>query len=836
MKTRVVPVLSIFVCIAAFAPAVFGADKYRLPPQAAIDVLDIPPPPAVSVSPDGKWMVLTTLQGMPTMADRAVPMARLGGVRVNVKTTGPYDIKAYDLDSSYTGAGTAYSLTRLSDRSQQRVDAPDRRLGPPLWAPDSAHFAFLRTTESGIELWVVDVASAKARKLSEAQVNAARSIDLESDAPCVWMPDSTHLLCHFVAQGRGAAPQAGVPAGPVTQESDGIRAPVWTFTNLLTRPFDEELFDYYMTSQPTLVSIDDGSREPLGKPAVYQALRPSADAKFFLAVRLVRPYSYLVPATRFPKVVEVLGANGEPVRTVAELPIDNSGPGHLGWAPAGARDFAWRPGVPAALTYIEALDGGNPKQAAEFRDRVMLLKAPFDASPVELLRTRTRIAGAENFRPNGALKFWEKGGYALVTEFDWATRDVRTWRINSTAPQSKPALVWSYSRDDWYGQPGTALLTINKSGQPVIRQDGDWIYLGGEGGSPDGDHPFLDRYNIKSRKTERLFRGQGASYEQVVALLDNKASRIVTRRETEQEPPNVHLRDLKQRTQSALTDFTRPKQALAPSHRERVNYVRKDGVELSGELYLPPGHRPGERLPVFVWAYPREYANKQGAGQVRGSSYRYAATSPTAITDYMLFLTQGYAVMADAAMPIVGGLEANDTYVEQLVANAQAVADKLVDMGVADRSRIGVGGLSYGAFMTANLLTHSDVFATGVAINGAYNRTLTPFGFQSERRTYWEAPDIYKQMSAFLNADKLKHPIMLVYGEIDSNTGTYPIQSERLYHALKGLGAKARLVQLPYEDHLMVARESRLHTLAEMFDWFDRYVKRKGTDEVRRAD
>ncbi|WP_157995361.1 S9 family peptidase [Peristeroidobacter soli] len=798
-------------------------DGYRVPPKEAVDILDIAPPPAASVSPDGHWMVVTSLKAMPTIADRSAPMAALGGVRVNVKTNGPYDTPRYDDHSSYTGTGTSYRLIDLGRGGKKELAVPTEKLGPPFWSPDSSRFAFLHTTASGIELWVVDVSSGTARALTGPVINAARSIDRESDAPCSWM-SSAQLLCHLVPANRGEAPVLGVPAGPAIQETHGEAAPVWTFTNLLADKHDEQLYDYYMTSQPTLIDASSGATKAFGTPAIYQQLTPSGDGKYLLSVRIVPPYSYLVPASRFPKDVTILGKSGEIIKNVATLPVNNAGPESMGWAPAGARGFAWVPGS-SSLLFVAPLDGGDPKKEAEFRDSVKILEAPFKAEPRELMRTANRVVNSNGDYAGGhPFVFTADGRATLVKEFAWATRGSKMWLAKS-GKGTRPALLWEHNDDDWYGDPGVPVLKMNAQGAAVLRQHGDWMYLSGEGGSADGDHPFLARYNLSTRKTERLLATQGQNYEAVVDVLDDGAARVVTRYETSTDYPNYYLHELAGDKRTALTDFTQVPSTLTRAVKQQINYVRNDGVPLSGTLYLPPGYQKGQRLPTLIWAYPREFADVKGAGQVRGSSYQYSGLSMSTATDYMLFLTQGYAVLANAAMPIVGGLQANDTYVTQLVANAQAAVDKLVEMGVSDRDRMGVAGLSYGAFMTMNLLVHSDIFASGIAMNGAYNRTLTPFGFQRERRTFWEAPEVYLAMSPFIHATQLKEPVLMFHGEADSNTGTYPIQTLRMYHALKGLGATARLVMYPHEDHIYAARESRLHVLAESFDWFDKYVK-----------
>jgi dipeptidyl aminopeptidase/acylaminoacyl peptidase len=804
--------------------AVFAQEGYRVPPQEAVDILDIAPPPAASVSPDGRWMVVTPLKAMPTIADRASPMAALGGVRVNVKTNGPYDTPRYDDHSSYTGTGIGYQLIDLRGGDKREFAVPNEKLGPPLWSPDSSRFAFLRITDTGIELWVADAAAGKARAITGPVINAARSIDRESDAPCAWMDANARMLCHFVPASRGAAPVLGVPTGPAIQETHGEAAPVWTFTNLLGDRYDEQLYDYYMTSQPMVVDVASGATKAFGTPGIFQQLTPSGDGKYFLSVRIVQPYSYLVPASRFPKEVAILGSAGEVIKQVAKVPVNSAGPESMGWAPAGARGFTWVPRS-SALLFVEPLDGGDPKKQAAFRDSVKILDAPFKGAPREVMRTANRLVNSNGDYVAGApFAFTEDGAAALVKEFAWATRDSKTW-LAKLGKGARSSLLWDHNDDDWYGDRGVPVTKIDAQGAKVLRQDGSWIYLAGEGGSADGDHPFLDRYHLSSRKTERLLATQGENYEAIVDVLDDGAARVVTRYETSVEYPNYSVRDIKAGTRSALTHFTQAPSTLTQAIKQQINYTRSDGVPLSGTLYLPPGYQKGQRLPTLIWAYPREFADVKGAGQVRGSSYQYSGLSMSTATDYMLFLTQGYAVLANAAMPIVGGLKANDTYVTQLVANAQAAVDKLVDMGVSDRDRMGVAGLSYGAFMTMNLLVHSDIFASGIAMNGAYNRTLTPFGFQRERRTFWEAPEVYLAMSPFVHATQLKEPVLLFHGEADSNTGTYPIQTQRMYHALKGLGATARLVTYPHEDHIYAARESRLHVLAESFDWFDKYVK-----------
>ncbi|MEM9413436.1 MAG: prolyl oligopeptidase family serine peptidase, partial [Planctomycetota bacterium] len=360
----------------------------------------------------------------------------------------------------------------------------------------------------------------------------------------------------------------------------------------------------------------------------------------------------------------------------------------------------------------------------------------------------------------------------------------------------------------------------------VALQDGDYVYRISAGASPDGDRPFIDRQNIQTMETERLWRCGEGELESVVTIASHQAGelpKIITRRQSKTDPPNYYLKNLNDGSEVALTHFSDPTPQIRGITKQLVTYERSDGVPLSANLYLPADYKEGTRLPLIVWAYPREFNDVKTAGQVSGSEDTF--TQIRGIS-HLSFLTQGYAIMDAATMPVIGDPETmNDTFIDQIVDAAKAAIDKAVEMGVADRDRVGVGGHSYGAFMTANLLAHCDLFKAGIARSGAYNRTLTPFGFQSERRSLWDAKSIYYSISPFLHANKINEPILLIHGEEDNNSGTFPMQSKRMYQAIKGNGGTVRLVMLPEESHGYRARESVLHTQSEMIAWFDRFVK-----------
>jgi dipeptidyl aminopeptidase/acylaminoacyl peptidase len=785
----------ILFCLALLSATRLAAQTpYRTPPQVIVDILDAPPLPTASMSPDRQWLLLLEQRSMPTIAELAQPMLRLAGNRINPRTSGP----------QLPGGITGLVLKRVADGTERRVNVPTpAALSYVSWSPDSRNVAFVQTRDSGLVLWVADAATGQTRALTGATLNAT------SNPPCQWMPSSTSLLCEFIPDGRGPAPvPPQTPVGPTTQETRGRAAPAPTFEDLLKNHFDEQLFDYYFTSQLAYVDAATGARTPIGKGAIFERVDVSPGGEHVLIARIVRPFSYLVPSGAFPQEIEVWNLKGELVRSIAKLPSSEGVP--IRGVRVGPRAVNWRPGTPATLVWAEALDGGDPRSKAEFQDRVVTVTAPFTAEPTELARLAKRYSGL----------WWDAQGVGLLGEYDRERRWSKMWIVDATKPGTAPVLLFDRSAEDRYTDPGFPITRMTPSGDVAIQRTGNWIYLTGTGASPQGDRPFLDRLNLVTKKTERLWRADTVHYESVVALLDDAAKSFVTRRESRTEPPNYYVR---QGTRvRALTAFKDPAPQLTGIQKRLLTYTREDGVPLSGTLYLPPGYVPGSRLPVVMWAYPIEFASATGAGQVSAAPNRFNIIRGPS---HLFFLTQGYAVLDDPKMPIIGGDTANDHYVEQLVMSARAAVKAVLDAGVGDPDRIGIGGHSYGAFMTANLLAHSDLFRAGIARSGAYNRTLTPFGFQNEDRTFWQARQVYLRMSPFVYADSINEPILMIHGEADNNSGTFPINSERLFAAIKGLGGTARLVMLPNEAHGYVGRESVLHTLAEMIDWFDRYVK-----------
>ena len=773
---------------------------YKKPPKEVLDILNAPVTPGASISPTRDNMLLTKALRYPPLADLAQPMLRLAGRRINPASNSPHSFQY----------SVGLSLKRITDGSEIQIQVPPgAKITGIEWSDDGKHFAFLNTTPNRVELWVGDAATGKIHNVKNVQINSVLG------NPVTWMPDNRTLLVQLVPSSRGAAPALPpVPPEPNTQESSGRPGPVRTYEDLLRSPHDENLFEFYATSQLALVDSMSGKTTSFGQTGIFQSIDPAPDGRHLLITRAHRPFSYLFPDSAFPKEVEIWDTKGKLIYKVASLPLADQVP--IGGVITGPRSYRWRPTEPATLVWLKALDNGDPKKKVPHRDSVLLLKAPFTAQPVELFKTEQRATGG---------LFSEKG-WMFVSDVDRDTRVVRTFLVDPDNPQTPAKLIWSRNQQDRYNDPGTP-VTRSLKGQRAILQNRDWIFLSGNGASPEGDRPFLDGFNLQTLKSQRLFRSDANSYETFVALLSDDGTQFITRRETPTDAPNYFVRfsgdGATAMAPRALTNFPDPMPQLRGIKKQLVTYKRADGVQCSFTLYLPPGYKEGTRLPTVVWAYPLEFNDANTAGQITGSTQR--ATSITG-PSHLFFLLEGYAILDSATMPVIGTPETvNNTYVEQVVMSAKAAIDKAVEMGVTDPDRVGVGGHSYGAFMTANLLAHSDLFRAGIARSGAYNRTLTPFGFQSERRTIWEAPELYLKVSPFMVAQKVNEPMLMIHGEADDNTGTFPIQSERMYQALKGHGATVRLVMLPHEAHGYVGRESIEHVLYEMIGWFDKYVK-----------
>lgn len=809
----------------ASAPASAGSG-YNQPPAPLRDVLRAPSPPTPSASPTGQSVLLVSWTEYPSIARVSLPFLKLAGTRIETRNR-----SKHDTPGGYGIAACVRSLELVSlpGGSASAVALPAGSCaGAPRWSADGRYFAFANVRTDTVELWVGDARSGAVRRVPGVWLNQALGAELR------WMPDQRTLLIKTVPGRMGPAPaEPVVPAGPSIQQtgSGSGQSSTYETRDTLRNARDEDLFDHYAMSQLALVDVPSLRVAAVGSPALFDELDPAPDGQHLLVTRVHKPYSYVTTYQRFPHTIEVwrLAGRGRErtarpaVTVLADIPLADRVP--IAGVRTGPRDHAWRATEPATLVWAEALDAGDWNNQVPARDKVMLQQAPFQLAPVEIARTQQRFDG---------ILWGERADTALLEEYDENRHWRRSFILNVDDPGTPPRLLWDLSNEERYRNPGRPVYRQRADGSWLMRQDGDAIYLQGVGASPDGDRPFLDKLDLKTQRARRLFRSDRNAYERFIAFTGPDDSRFLTWHQSVSEPPNIWLRTRGTTVDgavggeaefssdpSAITRLADPTPAVRAIRKRLVKYQRADGLDLSFTLYTPPGYQEGTRVPTILYAYPLDYADASKAAQVTGSQYTF-----TRLRQYQLMLMAGYAIIDRASFPIVGDpRRAYDTYLDQLVADAQAAVQEAVRIGVADPERVGVTGHSHGALMTVNLLAHSKLFRAGVATSGSYNKTLTPFGFQNERRSVWEAPEVYTKASPFFYADKIKTPLLIVHGADDANPGTTPLQATKLFEAIRGNGGTARLVMLPFEPHWYTALESNEQLVYEMVSWFDRYVK-----------
>jgi dipeptidyl aminopeptidase/acylaminoacyl peptidase len=804
--------------------------KYQLPPEVMVKLVDAPPTPTISLSPahgtGPRKILIEQSSSLPTIADLAEPELRLAGLRFNPRVGAPSRTRyAVSLKLQELPVGGA----KTSEAVVTGLPAKPRVLYTH-WSPDGQHFALVdieNTTpatqdSAGLSLWVIDVAKTHAVRVPGLRLNAVLT------DPIAWL-DNGSLAVLTIPSDRGSLPvRSEIPTGPVIQENEGRATPAPTYEDLLKNPADEHIFAYYATSQIAEVKLGGAIRK-IGKPGIFASLDASPDAKYLLCQELHTPFSYTQPYDRFPQRREVFNVATGEAKILDDAPLIDNLPIDRDAVEPGPREYQWRSDLPATVAWVQAADGGDPKREAPVRDRVYTLDAPFAGTAKPVADLQLRFRGID----------WGSEHLAIVVEARWKDRRIITAALDPAT--GKLTQLYQGSMQDRYNDPGRPMLERNVQGQFVLQTTADHqgVYFSAPGASPKGDMPFVAIMPVSAGESpteQRIWQSQAPFFETPAAVIESGSGvAILARRESVEQSPNYfrtaaitdHTGPETAATTrwSAVTSFPNPYAGLPMPSHQLLHYKRADGVDLTADLYLPAGYDKSKGpLPALMEAYPAEFKSRAAASQVTGSPYefvRIGAGSPT------FFTTTGYAVLANAAIPIIGegSAEPNDTYTEQLVDGAKAAINAGEETGTVDPKRVAVMGHSYGAFMTANLLAHSNLFRAGIARSGAYNRSLTPFGFQNEERTYWQAPEVYFKMSPFSYADKIKTPILLIHGEADNNTGTFPIQSERFYNALKGEGATVRFVLLPLEAHGYQGRESVLHMLWEMENWLDKYVK-----------
>lgn len=781
--------------------------EYQKPPASILELVDVERAPIVSVDSKKEQMLFYYRDAFKSLSDLSQPELRLAGLRINPKTN----------IASTTNYYTNIKYKKINKGDLQQIaNLPiDARIANPSLSPDETKLAFTNTSREGVELWVVDLKTLQANRLTEANLNA------NMGSPYSWFSNSKSMLVKTLPRDKAELidPEEALPSGPIVTTSDGQISQNRTYQDLLKNKIDEANFEVLMTSEIYKINID-GTATKWKESALHQTISFSPNGEYVLVSTITTPYSYLVPYYLFPVDTDIYTSNGDLVSNFNKRPLLENLPIGFMATETGKRNILWRADEPATLYWVEALDGGDPANEVPYRDEIFQLRAPFNGTPQFLAKTINRASSI----------LWGNKQYALLIDQWWNTRNQKIYVFNPSDNSVEPTLIVDRSYQDLYSNPGSPHLERNDMGRYVLTIEKDNIYLFGNGYSEKGQFPFIDELNLKNLNKRRLYTSPYTDkLEDLTSFIDIKKGTVLTRVQSPTEYPNYFVKNIYNKKEGTpITFFENPFKSIENIHKEVISYKREDGLELTGTLYLPAGYdrTNKEKLPMIMWAYPTEFKDKNSAGQNTSNPNLFTYLS---YGNPIYWVTRGYAILDNASFPIVGegDTEPNDTFVEQLVANAKAAIDAVDALGYIDRNKVAVGGHSYGAFMTANLLSHSDLFAAGIARSGAYNRTLTPFGFQSEERNYWTSPEVYNSMSPFMHVDKMKTPLLLTHGESDNNSGTHTMQSERYFQALKSFGAPVRLVILPKESHGYEAKQNVLHLLWEQDQWLEKYVKNK---------
>lgn len=780
---------------------------YQKPSKEILELVDVSLAPRVLFDAKKEFMIFQYQDAYKSIEELSQEELRLGGLRINPKTN--------------IGSRERYfnnlKIKNLKNDDSKIIQVSGLPANPKLtniiFSPDQKKLAMTNTTFFGVEVWVVDLLKNTAERITEPKANA----NLENVIS--WFEDSNSLLVKMIPIDRKKLidTKRAVPTGPIISISDGRKAQNRTYQDLLKNKNEEYNFEQLTLSDLYKVSLD-GKSEKWLEGAMYNEITFSPNGEFVMLTTIEKPFSYLVPFYRFASKTMIYSKDGEKIKTVAETPLIEDLPKGFMAVHKGKRKFSWRDDKPASLIFVKALDEGDPEKEVEFRDEVFQLNPPFDKEARSMIKIINRY--------NRVL--WGNDETAIISDNWWNNRNTKTYLFNPTSSSSDVKIIFDRNYQDKYSDPGDFVTKRNELGNDVLVIKDQNAYLIGDGFSDKGQFPFIDKINLKSLKTSQIYQSEFTDKYENLYEFDVDKNQIIVRIESPDEYPNYFVRNFKNNQIKQLTEFDNPFKSIQGIHKEIISYKRDDGLELSGTLYLPVGYDKvkKEKMPMILWAYPKEFKNQTSASQKTSNPNRFTFPhygSP------IYWVTKGYVVLNRATFPIVGegDEQPNDTFREQLVANAKAAIDAVDELGYIDRKRVAVGGHSYGAFMVANLISHSNLFAAGIAQSGAYNRTLTPFGFQSEERNYWEAPEVYYKMSPFMHADKMKTPLLLIHGDSDNNSGTYPMQSTRYFNALKGLGAPVRLVLLPNESHSYQAKESVLHLLWEQEKWLEKYLKNK---------
>jgi len=809
------------------------AKGYQTPPEIVQDILnrDASYVTLDASSPDREHFVIPVEEYFSSLERLGRKTYRLGMLEIV-----PGADREWRL-SSYGNRGLR--IFSLASRKTWDVDLPEGVLvSDTMWSPDGSRLAFLVHQKNGTQVWTADVATGRAKPLSGARVmvtlagrpQRGRTADTPSRL-LQWTPDGS-ILTLLVPATRGPEPRpSAVPNGPMIRHTRKEKTATRTYPFLLRTPHDQALFRHYTTAQLALIPAN-GKPRPVGEPAMFLDVSLSPDGQLVLAEKIVEPFSYIVSYGDFPRELQVMDLEGNVLSTVRKLPLREAVVVRKGQRrPADdlPREVVWRPdGAGLSLLWKEKKaqeeEEEDEDSDSERKDRLMLLAAPFDVAAAQTLATSQKTFTEVSYSEDGRKAFATLTGKGDGSK---NRHDIVVLDLASESPEPR-VLVGGIDPKDVYALPGKIVTRATGNGvrRTLVSTDGLSVYLSGDGYREDlRPRPFVDRLALADGSRERLFEGAEDGYEKPLVFLDDDLSELVFSRESKSDFPDSFVRG-SDGSQTQLTHNQDPFPELAGTKRVDFEFTRRDGLNIHARITLPPDYQEGTRLPAVFWTYPREFTSfkeyHRAAAQRRNLN-RFPQLNFRNASD--IWLTQGYAVV-EPDIPIIGkGNSFNDNYVAHLVDSMHAAIRKLDRMGYVDVDRLGHGGHSYGAFATANILARAPFFKAGIAGDGAFNRTLTPMTFQSEKRFLWEATDTILEMSPFFHADHLDTPLLMYHGAADNNTGTFLIQSERLMQALTGLGKTAVLYVYPFESHGPRAKETYMDLWARWLEWFDRYVK-----------
>ncbi|HLP11881.1 MAG TPA: prolyl oligopeptidase family serine peptidase [Flavobacteriales bacterium] len=782
-------------------------NTYQKPPKEILELIDIKPLPTPYINKNASKIVYVENADRMSLEMLAEPELKLAGLRINPRNHNKARVNpAIGISIMDLAANKKIPVTGLPEKLA---------ISSARYSPLENYFSFVNCMPDKLELWVIDLKTNAASKVKDAVLSATLV------SPYYWTQNEEYIYFFERVNTKPYPEEIVLPTGPAIQESGGKKSTIRTYQDLLKNKTDENKFDFYATTRIGRYAPKTGTAEKFAGEKTYTGISISPDGNYILTYEIKKPYSYLLPYGFFPSSINALDKSGKIIKELSNKPLQDNIPQGFDACEAGMRDVEWRDDMPSTIIYAEAQDGGDPKKEVAHRDYIYTWDAPFTGKPNQLAQTVNRYQGIS----------FSSGKTAIMSDGLWKTRNAKVYLLDLMVKLGQK-VIFDYSTEDAYKLPGNFVMKEDEKGNYLLMTDKKMtkLYLQGAGYSPEGKKAFIDEYEIASGKTKRLWQADGkTTLEQIVKIVDIEKGDLITRIESQKLYPNYYKRNFRNKKMpTQITTYENPYKSIAGISKEKIEYTREDGVKLFGTLYLPAGYDKAKdgKLPMLVHAYPTEFKDDKAAGQIKDSPHEFTFIS---WASPIYWVNRGFAVLDNAQFPIIGKgeEEPNDTYITQLVANGRAAIKAVSDMGVCDTHRVAVMGHSYGAFMTANLLAHSNLFAAGIARSGAYNRTLTPFGFQSEERTYWQAQDVYNKMAPFNYADKINEPLLMIHGDADNNPGTFTLQSERLFQAVKGLGGTARLVLLPYESHSYAAKENVFHMLWEMDTWLTKYVKER---------